>query len=49
LIHRARIRAGGTLAALLALAAFAPAARANSLEEISVGANGTGNAKQWAQ
>jgi hypothetical protein len=28
---------------------FAPAARANSLEEISVGANGTGNAKQWAQ
>jgi hypothetical protein len=49
LIHRARIRAGGILAASLALAAFAPAARANSLEQISVGANGTGNANIWSQ
>lgn len=48
-MHWAKIRVGGILAASLALTAFAPAAGANSLEQISVGPNGTGNTNIWAQ
>jgi hypothetical protein len=47
LIRRPKIRAGGILVALLALLFFAPAAHGRTLEEITLGPNGTGNATQW--